>query len=126
MCCLPAAGTFWRYVDSLGINQTRSILNTTSALRERLWQQPNLEYRKIHVNVDTTVESLYGDQQGGRKGITPRTMAKKASRTTPPQIARLKLLLIATKSVFHSKRERVKFSVHDTREYQGCRDFSNS
>jgi hypothetical protein len=28
MSCLPAASTFWRYVDSLGINQSRSILNT--------------------------------------------------------------------------------------------------
>jgi hypothetical protein len=80
MPCLPAASTFWRYVDSLGINQARSILNTTSVLRGRLWQQCNLEYRRIHVNVDTMVETLYGDQQGGRKGHNRKNPGKKGYR----------------------------------------------
>ena len=35
---LPAASTFWRYVDSLGINQARSLLNINSILRDRVWQ----------------------------------------------------------------------------------------
>jgi len=36
---LPAASTFWRYVDNLGINQAKSLLNVMSILRERVWQR---------------------------------------------------------------------------------------
>ena len=35
---LPAASTFWRYVDSLGINLARSLVKVMSILRERVWQ----------------------------------------------------------------------------------------
>jgi len=80
LSCLPAASTFWRYVDSLGINQAHSILKIMSILRERVWQQCGLRYRKIHVNLDTTVETLYGDQQGARKGHNPKNPGKKGYR----------------------------------------------
>ena len=80
LSCLPVASTFWRYVDSLGINQANSILNTMSVLRERLWQQCHLKYQTIHVSLDTTVETLYGDQQGGRKGYNPQHPGKKGYR----------------------------------------------
>jgi len=33
LSCLPSASTFWRYVDSLGINQAHSILKLMSVLR---------------------------------------------------------------------------------------------
>jgi len=33
---LPAASTFWRYVDSLGINQAKSLLKVMRILRERV------------------------------------------------------------------------------------------
>jgi len=78
--CLPAASTFWRYVDSLGINQAHSILKIVSILRERVWQQCGLKYRRIHVSLDTTVETLYGDQQGARKGHNPKNPGKKGYR----------------------------------------------
>jgi hypothetical protein len=35
---LPSPSTFWRYLDSLGINQARSFLKIMSFLRERVWQ----------------------------------------------------------------------------------------
>ena len=77
---LPVASTFWRYVDSLGINQANSFLKIMGILRERVWQQCGLCYQKIHVNVDTTVETIYGDQQGGRKGYNPQHRGKKGYR----------------------------------------------
>ncbi len=80
LSCLPAASTFWRYVDSLGINQAHSMLKIMSVLRERVWQQCGLKYRKIHVSLDTTVETLYGNQQGGRKGYNPKNRGKKGYR----------------------------------------------
>ena len=77
---LPAASTFWRYVDSLGINQANSLLNVMAVMRERVWQQCGLTHRRIHVSLDTTVETIYGDQQGARKGHNPQHRGKKGYR----------------------------------------------
>jgi hypothetical protein len=77
---LPVASTFWRYVDSLGISQANSLLKLMGILRERSWQQCGLEYRKIRISVDTTVETLYGNQQGGRKGHNTKNRGKKGYR----------------------------------------------
>ena len=35
---LPAASTFWRYVNRLGINQAHSFLKIMNIIRERVWQ----------------------------------------------------------------------------------------
>ena len=77
---LPAASTFWRYVDSLGINQAHSFLKIMSVLRERVWQLCGLSYEKVHLSTDTTVETLYGHQQGGRKGHNTKNRGKKGYR----------------------------------------------
>ena len=60
---LPAASTFWRYVDSLGINQATALLNIMRVLRERFWLICGLRYKQIHISTDTTVETAYGYQQ---------------------------------------------------------------
>lgn len=78
--CLPVASTFWRYIDSLGINQANSFLKMTGVLRERAWKLCNIGLRKIHVDIDTTVETLYGNQEGGRKGHNTRNRGKKGYR----------------------------------------------
>jgi hypothetical protein len=65
---LPAASTFWRFVNSLGINQATSLLKVMSILRERVWQLCGLEFHQIRINIDTTVKTVYGSQQGARKG----------------------------------------------------------
>jgi len=65
---LPAASTFWRYVDSLGLNQAHSFLKIISTLRERVWQLCDISYYRIRISIDTTVETIFGNQQGGRKG----------------------------------------------------------
>jgi hypothetical protein len=77
---LPAASTFWRYVDSLGINQAHSLLKIMAILRERVWQLCNLTCETIHLSTDTTVETLYGNQQGGRKGHNTKNRGKKGYR----------------------------------------------
>ena len=77
---LPVASTFWRYVDSLGINQANSFLNIMSILRERIWQFFDINYYKIRISIDTTVETIFGNQQGGRKGHNTKYRGKKALR----------------------------------------------
>ena len=77
---LPYVTTFWRYVDSLGINQGQSLLMVMSALRERVWHLCGLCYEVIHIDIDTTVETIYGSQQGGRKGHNTKHRGKKGFR----------------------------------------------
>lgn len=77
---LPVASTFWRYVNSLGINQARSFLKIMSILRERFWQLCGLIFDQIDIDIDTTVETLFGNQQGGRKGHNTKNRGKKGYR----------------------------------------------
>ena len=77
---LPAASTYWRYVDSLGINQANSLVNLMSGLRRRIWQLCDLRFHRLHINLDATVETLYGHQQGGSKGHNPSHRGKKGYR----------------------------------------------
>jgi hypothetical protein len=77
---LPVASTFWRYLDNLGINQAESFIKVMSILRERVWQLCGLEYFKIRISIDTTVETLFGNQQGGRKGHNTKNRGKKGYR----------------------------------------------
>jgi hypothetical protein len=77
---LPVATTFWRYVDSLGINQANSFLKIISTLRQRVWQLCDINYYRIRISIDTTVETIFGNQQGGRKGHNTKYRGKKALR----------------------------------------------
>jgi hypothetical protein len=77
---LPAASTFWRYVNSLGINQAQSLLKVMGIVRERVWQLCDFDYSKIHISIDTTVETVYGKHQGARKGHNTKHRGKKGYR----------------------------------------------
>ncbi len=77
---LPAASTFWRYLASLGINQAKSLLNVMSILRERVWQLCDFQFYQIRINIDTTVQTVYGNQQGARKGHNTKHRGKEGLR----------------------------------------------
>ena len=77
---LPHATTFWRYVDSLGINQAEPLLMIAAAIRERVWAHCGLAFKTIHVDIDTTVETVYGDLQGAYKGHNTKHRGKKGFR----------------------------------------------
>ena len=68
------------YVDSLGINQANAFLKIMSILRERLWQLNGLQHELISISIDTTVETLYGNQQDGPKGHNTKNRGKKGYR----------------------------------------------
>lgn len=77
---LPAISTFWRFVQSLGINQSRSLLSVMGAVRREVWKLCRLRYRRITVNIDTTVSTVYGAIQGARKGHNTKYRGKKGLR----------------------------------------------
>ncbi len=77
---LPAASTFWRYVNSLGINQAHALLGLMAVLRKRVWQLCDVSYYRISLDIDTTVETVFGSQQGAKKGHNPKNRGKKGYR----------------------------------------------
>ena len=77
---LPVASTFWRYVNSLGINQAQSLLELMAQLRERVWKVCDVSFYRVCLDIDTTVETVFGHQQGARKGHNTKHRGKKAYR----------------------------------------------
>lgn len=80
MLKLPNVSTYWRYMNSLGLNQGQSLLTVMSALRERVWHLCEINHESVHIDIDTTVETIFGNQQGGRKGHNTKNRGKKAFR----------------------------------------------
>jgi hypothetical protein len=77
---LPAASTYWRYLDSLGINQADSMLKIMSRLRAQVWEKCGTNFSRVAIDIDSTVETIYGNQQGGRKGHNTQHRGKKGYR----------------------------------------------
>lgn len=77
---LPAVSTFWRYLQSIGHNQSMSLLRLMATLRERAWRSLGIAHECIHIDVDTTVETVYGSIQGAKRGHNPGHRGKKGLR----------------------------------------------
>jgi hypothetical protein len=43
-------------------------LKLADMLRERVWQLCGLQFARIRINIDTTVKTVFGNQQGTRTG----------------------------------------------------------
>ena len=77
---LPAVSTFWRYLQSIGHNQSMSLLRLMGVLRERAWKSLGIDHECIHIDMDTTVETVYGLIQGAKRGHNPGHRGKKGLR----------------------------------------------
>lgn len=77
---LPAISTFWRYLISLGLNQSKALLNINTELRTRVWKLCSLHFDVVHINIDTTVSTVYGNIEGSRKGHNTKHRGKKGLR----------------------------------------------
>jgi Transposase DDE domain group 1 len=77
---LPAVSTFWRYLTALTIVQSAALLRLNGALRARVWQVCGYAPRRVTVNIDTTVSTVYGAIEGARKGHNTKHRGKKGLR----------------------------------------------
>jgi hypothetical protein len=77
---LPVVSTFWRYLQSLGIVQSQSLLRVMAVVRERVWQLVGYQPERVCVNIDTTVTTVYGKIEGARKGHNTKHRGKKGLR----------------------------------------------
>jgi len=77
---LPVVSTFWRYLTSLGIVQSQSLLRLGAVLRKTVWALCDYQPRKVTINIDTTVATVYGKVEGARKGHNTKHRGKKGLR----------------------------------------------
>lgn len=119
---LPVASTFWRYVDSLGVNQAGSLVRVMRVLRERVWLLCDIKHEKIHLSTDTTVTTVYGEQEGGRKGHNSKNRGKKGYRPVLCFIDETREYLIGKlrRGETISSEEVRKFIKHIKRQLPGC------
>jgi hypothetical protein len=119
---LPAASTYWRYLDSLGINQATSVLKLADMLRERVWQLCGLQYGRIRINIDTTVKTVFGNQQGARKGHNTQHRGKLGLRPLLAFIEETREYLVGKlrKGVTVSGQEAAAFIADIQNHLPGC------
>jgi hypothetical protein len=77
---LPAASTFWRYLKSLCIVQSKSLLRLSGTLRQRVWSQLGWAPEMVSVDIDTTTATVYGNVEGGKVGYNTKHRGKKGLR----------------------------------------------
>src|SRR5665811_354618 len=74
----PVQSTFWRLVNALHLNVAPQILTIMRTMRERVWAAANVKLTVATIDTDTTVQTLYGQQMGGRKSYNPKNKGKRS------------------------------------------------
>ena len=89
---LPAVSTFWRCLNSYGRNQDCSFLKINAVVRERAWRSLHYDSRHhhLHIDIDTTVKTVYGKKEGARKGHNRKHRGKRGLRPVLAFIAETK------------------------------------
>jgi len=80
VAALPAASTFWRYLQSLGRDQSQSLLRLGAGLRARVWALIGFQPKRVSINMDPTASTVYGDMEQSCRGYNPKHRGKKALR----------------------------------------------
>lgn len=93
---LPVASTFWRYLRSLCIVQSKSLLRLSAALRGRVWAELGWAPEMVSVDIDTTTATVYGDVEGGKVGYNTKHRGKKGLRPVLLFIAETREYLCGT------------------------------
>jgi hypothetical protein len=75
---LPVQSTFWRFVNALHRHVARQLLTIMKIMRERVWEAANVKLEVVIIDTDTTVQTLYGKQMGGRKSYNPKNKGKRS------------------------------------------------
>ena len=85
---VPNRTTISRLLESLTFKEIIGLENTVHSMRKKVWEKhflPNRDSSKsIIIDVDSTVKTSYGNQEGAEKGFNPN---KKGASSFHPQLA---------------------------------------
>lgn len=75
---LPHITSFWRFIRAFHSFNEGQLLSVNHQTMGRVWQSANIKLTHITLDHDTTVNTLYGHQQGARKGYNPKHKGKRS------------------------------------------------
>src|SRR5262245_37723456 len=75
---LPPQCTFWRFLASLHLSVAGQIQRVQRTMRQRVWQAAHVDLKTVTLDTDTTVNTLFGHQMGGRRSYNPKNKGKKS------------------------------------------------
>ena len=75
---LPVQSTFWRFLASLHLGTAQQLLQVGRHMRQRVWEAAHVGLKEVTLDTDTTVQTVYGQQMGARKGYNPQHREKKS------------------------------------------------
>jgi len=75
---LPVQSSFWRFLQSLRIFNVKQLEKINGEMMVRVWEALNLSFSRITIDTDTTVNTVYGEQMGSRKGYNPKNKGKRS------------------------------------------------
>lgn len=85
---IPVQSSFWRFfnksLDQRNEDQLREVI---FEIQRRVWEAGNVGLRRIHIDTDTTVETVYGNQENSCVGYNPRHRGKKSYQPVISTIA---------------------------------------
>jgi hypothetical protein len=93
---VPVQSSFWRFLnESLGAHNEDQLRSVNFDLQEQVWRTGNIGLRKIHVDTDTTVETVYGEQENATVGYNPKHRGKRSYQPVLSTIAETGELICA-------------------------------
>jgi Transposase DDE domain group 1 len=75
---LPVQSTFWRFLASLHLHNEEQLMGINREMVGRAWEAGRVRLERVHVDTDSTVNPVYGEQMGGRKAYNPGKKGKKS------------------------------------------------
>ena len=74
---LPVQSTYWRFLDSLHPHNEGQLMKINTEMSRRVWAAGKVKLRRIYLDTDSTMNTVYGDQMGARKGYNLRRRGAK-------------------------------------------------
>ena len=75
---LPVQSTFHRFLMALGKDAEIGLKNINQEMMRRVWIVGNVVSKNITIDTDTTVNTVYGEQEKACKGYNPKNKGKKS------------------------------------------------
>jgi len=74
---LPVQSTYWRFLDSLQPHNEGQLMKINTEMSRRVWAAGKVKLKRIYLDTDSTMNTVYGDQMGARKGYNLRRRGAK-------------------------------------------------
>jgi hypothetical protein len=75
---LPVQSTYWRLLQSFTPENEKEFKEVNTEMMKRVWQIANIQLKKITIDTDTTVHTVYGEKEESTVGYNPKNRGKRS------------------------------------------------